>query len=601
MSQVPLTTHHSPPRRRRGVVLLVALGILIIFALAVVMFVISARQHKTAARAHQRVERYDDNFEGKLDSALMFLLRGAHNASCPIAPHSLLEDMYGSDGLPASSSDAPLTVSAAAPITATLSSGSSVTSGLLLITVQDALSRLNQQNGYYNGRVLTVLDGSARMQCTRIVGYNYANGIGSFQVLAFANGAVPAQNDPILINGREFNGTGFGYDPNTGATTHLDSDFGLPAAFFPNAAAQYSPRPATYPDPAGLGGADEGSDVPDFNNMHMAGRFWLADHPSIPPSLRGRWAVLLPSFHRPDLANYFAKHQSPNVRALATDPSAGSNGGQPAAFQRKYILRPLRNLHPPTANPSRPGFNYETDADTLKFINPDANDNGILDMLEANSSGLIWDVDNDGDGLVDSVWLDLGMPAETAPDGRRYKPLFAFLVLDMDGRLNLNTHSGDTQLTVAGPTVVNNQPFAGGANPVTPAFLPPGQGNSPVAINLRGILSQAELEQLLFGVAGTGRESPASGRYGECGLPASAAGKTDGQRDPKDIVNHPEYPGGYGLPFQNLVATSAGGVDQPVDFSEKSLFGLDKHGQPLRMFMGPGLAIGPQRAPRRRE
>ena len=51
-----------------------------------------------------------------------------------------------------------------------------------------------------------------------------------------------------------------------------------------------------------------------------------------------------------------------------------------------------------------------------------------------------WDVDNDGDGVPDSVWVDLGIPVRATADGRLYKPLFAILCVDLDGRLNLNAH-----------------------------------------------------------------------------------------------------------------------------------------------------------------
>jgi len=40
----------------------------------------------------------------------------------------------------------------------------------------------------------------------------------------------------------------------------------------------------------------------------------------------------------------------------------------------------------------------------------------------------------------DAVWIDLGVEPKTAPNGRKYKPLFAFTVLDLDGRANLNAH-----------------------------------------------------------------------------------------------------------------------------------------------------------------
>ncbi len=40
----------------------------------------------------------------------------------------------------------------------------------------------------------------------------------------------------------------------------------------------------------------------------------------------------------------------------------------------------------------------------------------------------------------DAVWVDLGIEPKTAPNGRKFKPLFAFTVLDLDGRVNVNAH-----------------------------------------------------------------------------------------------------------------------------------------------------------------
>ncbi|WP_439621750.1 hypothetical protein [Gemmata sp.] len=40
----------------------------------------------------------------------------------------------------------------------------------------------------------------------------------------------------------------------------------------------------------------------------------------------------------------------------------------------------------------------------------------------------------------ESIWIDTGLPAFTLPNGKRVKPLIAPLILDLDGRLNLNAH-----------------------------------------------------------------------------------------------------------------------------------------------------------------
>src|SRR5262249_21770745 len=40
----------------------------------------------------------------------------------------------------------------------------------------------------------------------------------------------------------------------------------------------------------------------------------------------------------------------------------------------------------------------------------------------------------------DSYWVDLGFPDQIGADGKKYRPLFAFFIMDMEGKVNVNAH-----------------------------------------------------------------------------------------------------------------------------------------------------------------
>ena len=68
----------------------------------------------------------------------------------------------------------------------------------------------------------------------------------------------------------------------------------------------------------------------------------------------------------------------------------------------------------------------------------------VVTQIEQLARWLIngpWDVDNDGDGLPDSVWVDFNLPVVAGPDGKLLKPMLAPLIEDMDGRINV-TYAG---------------------------------------------------------------------------------------------------------------------------------------------------------------
>ena len=75
----------------------------------------------------------------------------------------------------------------------------------------------------------------------------------------------------------------------------------------------------------------------------------------------------------------------------------------------------------------------------------------------------------------DSLWIDLGFPVMRGPDGRKYKPLFAPLVDDLDNRVNVNVN-GNLRGSTTGA--------AGGLDPQNGISLSD-QGFGPWEVNLQ--------------------------------------------------------------------------------------------------------------------
>jgi hypothetical protein len=166
--------------------------------------------------------------------------------------------------------------------------------------------------------------------------------------------------------------------------------------------------------------------------------------------------VPLPSFHRPDLVNFWyhrllvllSNDMDANeaLRAVLrpyeddgslnqeVNPLTPQQAALIAAIKRKIMLRPIREDHPrfdggnPRSIPRKLGNNANNLAK-----------DGIIKIPFWEVTGP-WDVDNDNDGVPDSVWIDLGDPIHELEDGTRYKPLYALLVIDLDSRLNVNAH-----------------------------------------------------------------------------------------------------------------------------------------------------------------
>src|SRR5262249_34790826 len=136
--------------------------------------------------------------------------------------------------------------------------------------------------------------------------------------------------------------------------------------------------------------------------------------------------VIIPSFHRPGI--------------LTAD-----DWTSPTVASRAKILRPRPVDHP--LSPFAP-------------------------LLPDPATGRItYDVDNDGDGLTDAVWLDLGFPIRRVRRGKDFKPLFALTILGLNGRLPLNTAGNLQARDLGGYPLWDHASHVGySANEVNPKY-----------------------------------------------------------------------------------------------------------------------------------
>jgi hypothetical protein len=140
--------------------------------------------------------------------------------------------------------------------------------------------------------------------------------------------------------------------------------------------------------------------------------------------------ILIPSFDRPwlmkkNMATGANDQTIPYGTALVPGDTANPNPWL-NAYGALLTLRPrpVDHIWPPGSGQSEfpyPEPNFDLNG------NPDGTF-GDIENLPNKASG----------PQKDSIWVDLDAPVRTWR-GKNYKPLFAFLVLDLDGRINLST------------------------------------------------------------------------------------------------------------------------------------------------------------------
>ncbi len=568
------------PRHRRGALLLVCLVLLVLFLLLGITFVLTATSFRKGARATMRAKQFDQPLDtvNVLDTVLMEFLRGSSNPRSPFISQNLLGDMYGEPSL-----KGQFIVGA-------------YTGGGQFMHLQvkfDVGFTPRNVPGYYEGQVLSMVSGPAANQSRRIVDYVPGSTTAEFVVMAFSD--VPVAGNRFVINGRAFSGTGNGYLPyhptgqipdtalvesggsfdetdpkyaGVGGYKAYHSLYPNSTYFEPTLGVPVAPDHDTeYLTPTGVGGQNEDYDAADSNNP------WLAIVTD-----RG----IKPSFHDPALLQHWLGWATQYDREHAV-PAADAveyniDKSRFEQIYRRISFRPIRGDHPAFTG-SNP--DYVADTDHTDF------DTDPTTAYEWWRDGP-WDVDNDGDGTPDSIWMDIGLPVQTLKDGRVVKPLVAMLVRDMDGRVNINT-AGTLALADATPTVSDDR-LAGG---VGSANFARGSGYGPAEIDLRWVLTEFNsdgtlkapvtdsdvrqlFEDLLLGStsAGIGNRESFFGRYAE----TEGGNVGPGESGVNDIPGRIWAAQVWGGPY--AFATN------PHDVLGLGVVATDQRGNPLRGFMG---------------
>jgi hypothetical protein len=666
-------------KHKRGVILLVVVSLLTLMVLIGVTYVLFANRSLQNARESQRRDEYREPPERLFGQVVGQLLFDTVSRSA-LRGHSLLQDLYGPDFI--TGTVANLTPTGVNPNNDNGDQWPSDNNPAAAprgqaFAFQCTFTPANQQMpwlDYYTGRVLTFTTGPAAGYSTRVLQYDptvtparlHVEAIETAQTFSL----VPNVGDTFIINGAPFNGAGAGFDDtnsppssvlNISAVYAHQSAQNLPAfpssdlvALLPHLngydtqfgrvyfnASSIAPPPNPVPITSGLarGGFDEPWDAADYQNMFLA---------MVPPVAAVQNSdtdptnnvPILPSFHRPELVNYWINYMITGIFVPAGVTNAAEQFevmAQPYGadqfrntadddvpvprstlsieqrdriynITRCSVFRPMPWDHPnfTGSNAALAGaFNNPVPSNPAARI---LNAQALFAVLTGrNLAGVVnqnlYDVDSDNDGVPDSVWIDAGFPVATTPDGKRYKPLFAFLVVDLDGRIDMNAHgnlahvarqevppaSGQydlfhrPQYPVPGTSGVNFGLALGPPGNVNPIFLPRGVGFGPAEVDFLNLLHSPPTTTFAVNPANAATmnavasyENILRGRYasnmpGDAGATAFPGAPT--LFDPLNQVKH------HGVP--NDYSTWGAWFASPPDVWGRGAVVLDWGGQPV--------------------
>lgn len=481
--------NRSPSKNDNGIILLVVLSMLTFFSLLTAAYLAFSNQSREASFAIASRNIKQSHPTALLDEALMTLIRGTNNANDPFFGEDILSDFYGRSDFTA------LQVRGGTPI--------AITNDLFLRFAIEAdplvtggLPISNQNvNDLYTGRVITFTTGNWSGHSFRVLrSISTAAGLHDLIIAVKAElvPTVPVVGDKVWMNGAPrnapgigFNGTniavnatrGFQYAPSSVGQV----GFTLPVALQPNLLGQNVNKASIITTPGS--DFDESYDAADFNNWFL--------------SYQDSSGSIIPSFHRPSVMNYIL-NETTTWDAPPTDAYANVVASMARGTFRPFPIAAnqlMTTTAPAVASSLEIHGRFSGGNPSLALRGPlsmtatgmPADFTAARARLNQLAGALIqgpWDVDNDFDGVADSIWVDIGLPFVTSPEGKLLKPLIAPMIRDLSGRLNVNAH-GNYALINQGVGV--NQTvtdWAGSTGAAQFAFR--GLGYGPADINIPG-------------------------------------------------------------------------------------------------------------------
>jgi hypothetical protein len=349
----------------------------------------------------------------------------------------------------------------------------------------------------------------------------------------------------------------------------------------------------------------ENYDAPDNRNLFMAwvqtdGVLGRDQEPGTADDPADGHRYVIPSFHRPDQLLATIKNSPGSfysewlAKPISLLRPAGKMSWDPSIDWTKYGLASAPPL--PGANdiehPNFTGGNVRTVGGSPRYFDPIHGP---------------WDVDNDGDGVTDSIWLDIGMSPVTIGNAQ-VQPLVAMMIVDLDGRVNLNAHGNDIPFQIDPTRPMLSGSWARYAGTVSPtesgtagpmvASLPHAQGWGVADISSFHVFGTNIASTLLQGSQSTGSSSTpsgvnlpsikAEGRFGDSASGTAALSPAPGVLGVAD----PGVDAASVLPRDNHIPDRYSGLDaatdlaravstmSPVDTRGTMTIGLDQFGNP---------------------